>query len=144
MLKLPHYLESPVSLPQPEFSDFDKILLENVTKIIEDNMESPDFDINMLASSMNMSRSTLTRKIKAITGKNPGDLIQDVKLKHACQYLKNGELTITEISDRIGYDRRYFTSVFKRKYGITPREYMQRSVEEFDNGQNYGDFEPKN
>lgn len=127
MLKLTHYLESPVSLPQPEFNDFDKILLENVTKIIETNMESPDFDINMLASNMNMSRSTLTRKIKAITGKNLGDLIQDIKMQHACQYLKNGELTISEISDRIGYDRRYFTSVFRRKFGMTPREYMQNN-----------------
>ncbi len=79
----------------------------------------------MLASEMNMSRSAVTRKIKAITGKNPGDLIQDIKLQHACQYLKNGEFNISEISDKIRYDRRYFTAIFKRKFGMTPREFMQ-------------------
>ena len=83
MIKMRIYLDSKVNLPEPEFVQLDKLLLEKAVKAVEDNLTEPDFDVTALADAMNMSRSTLTRKLKAITGRTPLDFIRNIKMKHA-------------------------------------------------------------
>ena len=67
-----------------------------------------------------MSRSTLARKIKGITGKTPLDFIKDIKMKHACQMLKNKRMSIAEVVVALGYnDHKYFAASFREVYGMT-------------------------
>lgn len=78
---------------------------------------------------MNMSRSTLTRKLKAITGKTPLDFIRHLKMEKACQLLNDRNKTISEVALMLGYyDRKYFTICFKEEFGITPSEYRNMSA----------------
>lgn len=79
MIKMRTYLDSKVNLPEPEFVQLDKLLLEKAVKAVEDNLTEPDFDVTTLADAMNMSRSTLTRKLKAITGRTPLDFIRTLR-----------------------------------------------------------------
>ena len=57
-----------VRISEMEFAKLDEILLGNIRKAVEDNLSEAEFDVQHLAEKVNMSRSTLTRKLKAITG----------------------------------------------------------------------------
>lgn len=125
MIKMRSYLSSPVTLPEEEFQKLDRILLEKATKVVEDNLNDSDFDVNALARGVNMSRSTFSRKIKSITGKTPLDFILEIKMQHACKLLESKNYSISQVADMVGYgDRRYFTTSFKKEIGISPRDYQ--------------------
>lgn len=133
LMKMRSYLnekpvpQTEVRISEMEFAKLDEILLENILKAVEDNLNEPDFDVQHLAEKVNMSRSTLTRKLKAITGLTPLEYIRRVKMQHACRMLKDTSTTVNEVALALGYyNRKYFTSCFKEEYGITPSEYQKR------------------
>ena len=85
-----------------------------------------------LADAMNMSRSTLTRKLKAITGRTPLDFIRNIKMKHARHMLEDKDKSVTEVAATLGYfNRKYFTTCFKEEFGMTPSEFQKSQHEEF-------------
>lgn len=130
MMKMRTYLDSEVNLPEPEFAQLDKLLLEKAVKAVEDNLTEPEFDVTALADAMNMSRSTLTRKLKTITGRTPLDFIRNIKMKHARHMLEDKDKSVTEVAATLGYfNRKYFTSCFKEEFGMTPSEF-QKSLSE--------------
>lgn len=109
----------------------DKLLLEKAVKAVEDNLTEPDFDVTALADAMNMSRSTLTRKLKAITGRTPLDFIRNIKMKHARHMLEDKDKSVTEVAATLGYfNRKYFTTCFKEEFGMTPSEFQKSQHEE--------------
>lgn len=126
MMKMRNYLDSSVNLPEPEFIQLDKMLLEKAVKAVEDNLTEPDFGVVALADAMNMSRSTLTRKLKAITGRTPLDFIRNIKMKYAKHLLEDKDRSVTEVAATLGYlNRKYFTTCFKEEFGMTPSEYQK-------------------
>ena len=129
MMKMRTYLDSEVNLPEPEFVQLDKLLLEKAVKAVEDNLTEPDFDVTALADAMNMSRSTLTRKLKAITGRTPLDFIRNIKMKHARHMLEDKDKSVTEVAATLGYfNRKYFTACFKEEFGMTPSEFQKSAA----------------
>lgn len=63
-------------------------------------------------------------KLKALTGYAPADYIRMIRLQHAAKLLKQGEYTITEIADMIGFsDAKYFREVFKKYYNVSPSQF---------------------
>ena len=127
MMKMRDYLDCKVNLPEPEYIQMDKILLDKAMKTIEDNLMEPNFDVSALSDAMNMSRSTLTRKLKAITGRTPLELIRHIKMQHAQNMLKDKDRSVTEVAANLGYfNRKYFTACFKEEFGITPSEYQKQ------------------
>ncbi len=134
MVNMYTYLSSKTRLPEPEFIQLDKLLLEKATKAVEENLSEPDFDVTALASAANMSRSTLTRKLKAITGRTPLEFIRNIKMEYAKQMLKDKDRSVTEIATTLGYqDRKYFTSCFKEESGMTPSEFRKSLPTEKEN-----------
>lgn len=120
-----------VQISDREFANLDKMLLDNILKAVEDNLSEPDFDVQHLAEKVNMSRSTLTRKLKAITGLTPLEYIRRVKMQHACRMLKDSHTTVNEVALALGYyNRKYFTACFKEEYGLTPSEYQKKQDQE--------------
>lgn len=126
MVKMRTYLSSPVTLPEEEFRELDRILLEKATKVVEKNIAVPDFGVSDLASDVNMSKSSLARKLKAITGKTPLDFIRQIKMQYACRLLESQNHTVAEVAEMVGFeDRRYFTTSFKKEVGVTPSGYLK-------------------
>ena len=83
--------------------------------------------VDDVARLMGMSRSVYFKKIKALTGIGPNDYFKSLRLQRAAELLDAGELSITEISYRIGItDSHYFSKCFKQKFGVTPTEYRNR------------------
>lgn len=107
----------------------DQKFLDTVNAIIEKNLDNTDFDMNMMARELGLSRSSLYAKFKALTGMTPNDFVLSCKLKRAAAMLtENPDWQIADISDRLGFGSpRYFTRCFKAQFGVTPAEYRKKS-----------------
>lgn len=100
--------------------------IASVKECIEKNMGDSDFNVEMLSNLHYMSRTSFFNKLKALTGYAPADYIRLIRLQHAAQLLKQGEYTITEIADKVGFsDAKYFREVFKKYYGVSPSKYVE-------------------
>lgn len=101
----------------------DKQFLESVTNAIEANMSDESFSVEDLAAAVNFSRSQLHRKLKAIIGKNPNELIRNFRLARAKELLEKGAGNVSEVAIEVGYSSlSYFTSSFKKVHGVLPSE----------------------
>ena len=91
---------------------------------IENKIQNSNFKIEDLADTQHISRTVFYRKIKSLTGISPIDLIQEIRIRKATEYLEKGELRISEIAYRCGFSSpQYFSRVFKEKTGHSPSEY---------------------
>ena len=117
-------------------SENDKFILKLI-KVIEDNLENPDFNIQTLCESIDSSYQYVYRKVKALTGETINDFVRTIKLKRAAQYLCKGELRISEILYKSGFNSHsYFTKCFKEHYGMTPKEYVEQFHDTHGSAQN--------
>lgn len=137
LMKMRNYLVSPEATPaenenaNPEFATLNKILLQKVTKAIKENLEEPAFDVNRLAEKAGVSRSTLNRKVKAMTGLTPLEYIRHIKMQQARHMLEAPDSTVSEVALALGYfNRKHFTACFKEEFGITPSEYHRQANKE--------------
>jgi AraC-like DNA-binding protein len=86
------------------------------------------FDINLFAENLRMSKSSLYRKIKTMTGLSPIEFIRNIRLKHACRMLKDPSIPISEVAYSLGFsDPHYFATCFKNEFNVTPSEYQRQS-----------------
>lgn len=100
--------------------------LRKTIEIIEQRIEDQNLDVEHLAKSLHMSRMTLYRKIKSLSGEPPKLFIRTVRLNKARVLLKETEMNISEISDAVGFNEpSYFASCFKSEFGETPNDYRK-------------------
>ena len=112
------------NLPSNCTNTLDWKFIASVKECIENNMGNPDFNVDMLSSQHHMSRTSFFNKLKVLTGYAPADYIRMIRLQHAAQLLKQGEYTITEIADIVGFsDAKYFREVFKKYYNVSPSKF---------------------
>lgn len=110
------------------FNAIDEELLKRAVKIVEENMDNIEFSTDKFAQKMNMSRSNLHLKLKAITGESAIDFIRKVRFKKATELLKGGRYTVSEVSSMIGFNSpSYFATCFKKYVGCLPTEYMKKA-----------------
>lgn len=106
----------------------DEIFLERLTRIINENIDSESLNASFLSSELGMSHSVIYKKIKSITGMTFVEFVRDFKLKIAKQLIIEHKLTIAEASYQIGYsDKKYFSKLFKQKFGKNPSEFYNKS-----------------
>lgn len=101
--------------------------IDEVNHLIGENLTNPDFDIEALASGMKMGRSTFFKKLKAITGLSPLDFVKEYKLNRAVELLQNPDASVTDVAYLCGFsDAGYFGKCFRKKFGMSPRDFMQQ------------------
>ncbi|WP_321518508.1 ATP-binding protein [uncultured Bacteroides sp.] len=106
-------------------SELDREFMTKVNEIIEKNIQDSTFNVDILCSALNMSRSSFYNKIKALTDQAPADFIRLIRLKRAAEYLKSKRYNITEVADLTGFsDAKYFREVFKKHFQMSPSKYM--------------------
>jgi AraC-like DNA-binding protein len=104
----------------------DQILLRKAIQVVESNIGDTLFGIDKMAEEVGMSRTNLQRKIKAITGFPPSELIRNIRLRKAAVLLKNKSDTVSQIGFLVGFDDpSYFTKSFKKQFGVPPSGYIQ-------------------
>lgn len=103
-------------------------LVAQLLKAIEAHITNSEYNVDMLASDVAMSRSKLYDKMRNMLGISPADFIRNVRLKRAAQMLTDTSLSITEISDRVGFaTARNFSLQFKKMFGLLPSEYRNQA-----------------
>lgn len=99
-------------------------LLDQIHKVIEDNMDDSEFNIDTIATSVGLSRSAFFKKVKSLTGLAPVDLVKEIRLNKSTELLKTTDMSIAEIAYSVGFkDSGYYIKCFRKKYNQTPREY---------------------
>lgn len=105
----------------------DESFMKQLNEIITANLNNPEMDVNFLMQQMNTSRTPLYNKVKALTGIGVNDYINNLRLQKAKELLQCTEMTITEISDTVGFTyQRYFSTLFKQTTGLSPTEYRRQ------------------
>ncbi len=98
-----------------------------VTRLIQENMTNPAFHVDNLAREIGMGRTLFYQKIKKLTNQSVNDFIITVKLKFAIELMRNSDKRISEICYDTGFSNpRYFASLFKKQFHMTPTEYIQQ------------------
>lgn len=109
------------------FNVIDEALLKRAVTIVEKNMDNIEFSTDEFARDMNMSRSNLHLKLKAITGESTIDFIRKIRFNEAAKLLKEGRYTIAEVSSMVGFNTpSYFATSFKKYFGCLPTEYIKK------------------
>lgn len=107
-------------------SQLDQEFIDKATSIIEQDIDSEKIDVAFIADKMNMSHSTLYRKIKALTGMSANEYIRKIRIKNAERLLLTGKYTISEVSFMVGINSpTYFRQCFKDEFGLPPSEYLK-------------------
>lgn len=101
--------------------------ISKALKIVNDNISSPDLDVDFFASEIGMSRAQLYRKFNALTNQTVKEFVRTVRLKKAAEMLESGKFNVSEVAYAVGFgDLPYFTRSFKAQFGINPSRYQHR------------------
>ena len=108
----------------------DDKLLERIMQVINKNISNADLSVDFIADEVGISRVHLHRKMKELTGQTPHDFIRNIRLKQAANLLANQNVNITEVMYACGFNNAAsFSTIFKKFYGMSPREYMNERRE---------------
>lgn len=121
-----YYASSPLShIKSIAHNKTDEKFLKKLDEEILKNITDSDLSVESLAEIMNMSRSTLYRKIKDISNLSPNELINIVRLKRAAELLLNENFKMYEIAEKVGYkSQTSFGRNFQKHFSMTPSEYI--------------------
>jgi DNA-binding response OmpR family regulator len=116
--------QSPLSPKDIAVTSADERFLEKVNEVLERNYAASEFSIEAFAAEMAMSRMQLLRKIKALTGEKPSELLKNFRLQRAAQLLRNGHASVSEVGYLVGFSTpAHFSKSFKALYDVSPSEY---------------------
>ena len=120
------------SLIEPEPDDIkitplDEKLIEKAMKYVSQNLSRAELSVEELSEHLGMSRVSLYKKIKQITGKSPLEFIRIIRLKRAAQLLRESQLNVSEIAYQTGFNNpKIFSRYFKEEFGILPSAYQEK------------------
>lgn len=122
-----HYSKSMEIEPEKvALNPLDEEFLRKAMETVKRHLDDISFSADAFASEMNMSRSTLHLKMKAVTGESTMDFIRKIRFGEACKLLKEGRYNVTEISEMVGFNTpSYFATSFKKYMGCLPSEYVK-------------------
>ena len=124
--KLRYYYTNNIYKVEPEskFGQQEQTFVYRMTDLINANIDNTAFSVEDLAERLGLSRVQLYRKVKAILGISISDHINNIRLEKAIVLLKHGDMNISEIAYSLGFSSpNYFSTAFKNKYGVTPKEF---------------------
>lgn len=109
-----------------DISREEELFITKAMNIVENNIGNPDFTSATLAEKMQVSRMTLHKQMKEMTGGSTLEFIHKIRFTEACRLLKESGLTVSEIAYKLGFGHpTSFISSFKKYIGCTPLEFRQ-------------------
>ena len=105
-------------------STLDKKFKDKLEAIVAQHIGDNNFNVDRLTELLCLGRTTVYNRTKSIMGVSPNIYIQNERLRIAAKLLLEGEYTVSEISEKVGFsDSTYFYKCFKNKFGIAPSKY---------------------
>ncbi|MCP4220041.1 MAG: response regulator [bacterium] len=115
----------PVEMP---VSDIDKEFLDDLLAVIDANISDPEFNVDQLSAKLYMGRTTLYRKIHALSGETAKEFLRSHRLKRAAELLQKKSGSVLEVSFQVGFSSSsYFAKCFKEKFHQLPSRYNKHS-----------------
>ncbi len=111
------------TLPTAAGGQIEDVFISKFMKVVEEHMGDSNASVEELAAMMGLSRVQLYRKVKALTGNTPVDLLRKARLSQARELLTSTQLAVSEIAYQVGFTSpSYFTKCYKDEYGVVPGE----------------------
>lgn len=102
------------------------IFLTKLHELLDEHLDDALFGVDQLTDKLFISRSSLHRKLKTITGMSTTEVVRNYRLKRAAEFLKEG-FSSTDAAYKSGFGSpAYFTKNFREVYGMTPGEYIKK------------------
>ena len=118
--EIPEELESTV-IPEESDPTAVSLFITRFKDVVEARLTDSDISVEDLAADMNLSRVQLYRKVKAVTGSSPVELLRTARLNRAYQLLFTTDKSVSEVAYAVGFTApSYFTKCFKEEYGMVP------------------------
>ncbi|MCG8308545.1 MAG: response regulator [Cytophagales bacterium] len=109
----------------------DEVFLKQIIQLLELNIEKGELKAEFFATELGMSHSVIYKKIKALTGQSLVEFVREFRIKRAANYITTHKYGVNEACYAVGFtDRKYFGQIFKKKYGLSPREYAKSLQED--------------
>jgi YesN/AraC family two-component response regulator len=105
----------------------DEQLMERIIDSINKHLSDSDFSVEMLCDEVGMSRANLHRKMKQMTGITASDFLRNLRMEQAARLLSEQKVNITQVAYSVGFSSLpYFSTAFKKHFGISPTEYIEK------------------
>lgn len=109
--------------PKPSEQPKEDTFLLKFRDFIDKNMTDSDLNVETIGAELGLSRVQLYRKVKALTGQSPVELLRKARLQKGRQLLQSTDKTVAEIAYEVGFTApSYFTKCFKDEYGVSPSD----------------------
>ena len=113
----------PVKAPSTAPAPIEDAFISRFKKMVMERLSDSNLSVEDLAADMGLSRVQLYRKVKALTGNSPIDLLRKARLAQAQKLLQESELSVSEIAYQVGFaSPSYFTKCYKDEFGTVPGE----------------------
>jgi YesN/AraC family two-component response regulator len=110
-----------------EIESADEVLLKKCISTIEKNLQNENFSVETLAEILNMSNSSLYRKLKSLTNLSSAEFIRSIRIKRSAQLLQDKSKTVSEIAYEVGFnDMKHFRQVFHKQFNCSPTEFREK------------------
>ena len=120
-----------IEVKNEKLTDPDADFIQRAINCINAHLKDSDYDREQFARDMGASTSTLYNKLRSLTGMNTSGFIRNIRLKTACSIAKqNPKMHVSDLAYRVGFkDPKYFTTCFKKEFGMLLSEYLEKESE---------------
>jgi DNA-binding response OmpR family regulator len=117
-----------VEIEEKNITPVDQKFLQKALAIINEHISDTSFGVETMADDMAVSRSLLLKKINALVGEPPSELIKRTRLSKAAKLIENNSGNISKIALEVGLSNpSYFAEAFKKQFGVPPTQYHQNN-----------------
>jgi signal transduction histidine kinase/ligand-binding sensor domain-containing protein/DNA-binding response OmpR family regulator len=107
----------------------DEQFLSGITQIIEEKMDDPQFNVQVLSELSFTNPKQLYRKIKQLTSLTPVEYIRSIRMKKAAVLLQKNKFSVAEVMYMVGFsEASYFSKCFQAEFGQTPSQFMKNNL----------------
>jgi len=112
-----------------DVEDLDQLFMNRARQVVIDNISNSSFSIGEFVRLMQVSRTLLYVKIKALTGQSTSEFVREIRLKEAAKLLKEGVCNVSQVAFKVGFcDPKYLSKKFKEKFGISPSIFQKGTL----------------
>lgn len=104
-------------------NETDKSFVTQLRKIIQENLGNSEFNVERIGDEIGLSRVQLYRKVKALTGHSPVEMLRKARLMRARHLLRTTEKSVSEVAYAVGFSTpSYFSKCYKDEFGESPKK----------------------
>lgn len=116
-------------IEEQNITSLDQKFIQNSIEVINNNLSNTNLGVELLASNLAISKWVLNKKLSALTGDTPAELIKRIRLSKAAKLIEHSTGNISEIALEVGFTNpAYFAECFKKQFGLSPSQYHNSST----------------